>query len=119
MFARAIVREMRGLFSFVFIKQARSKSAFDCDRASFFRGLLGFQNNFENVESMFFGYDRSFAGVKAFDDMTKPVRPWRVRGVFFKTLPAPGGVLQNFVAVGIPIVGEHLDRAGAAINFDG
>src|ERR1051325_2075255 len=119
MFARAIVREMRGLFSFVFIRRARDKSAFDCDRASFFRGLLGFQNNFENVESMFFGYDRSFAGVKAFDDMTKPVRPWPVRGGLFENLPTTGGVLPNFVAVGIPIVGGHLDRAAAAVNFDG
>src|ERR1051325_5969092 len=99
MFASAIVREMRRFFRTNIVEQSRSEGAFDCERTTFFRGLLGFQNNFQNVVGVFFDDDRRFAGVKTFNRVAKTVGPWPVGRGLLENLPATGRVLPDFVAV--------------------
>src|SRR5688572_6671666 len=51
--------------------------------------------------------------------MPQAVAPGPVGIGLFENLPAAGVVSPEFVAVGVPIVAEHLDRAGRAIHLDG
>ena len=67
MFASAVVSQVGRFFGVRGFEFGPGECAFDFDGAAFFGRLLGFQNNFEDVVSVFFGGERSFAGVKAFD----------------------------------------------------
>ena len=63
MFAGAIVREVDGFAGVRGVEAGRSEGTFDREGAAFFGGLLGFQNDFEDVVGVFFGDEWSFVGV--------------------------------------------------------
>ena len=60
---------------------------------------------------------RRRAGAQTLEQLTQSVCPAPVGSNFLEEFPAAGRVLPEFVAVRVPIVSEHLDGAGAAVNL--
>lgn len=56
---------------------------------------------------------------QAFDGFAQAVGPGPIGGGFLEELPGADGVVPELVAVGVPVVAEHLEGSVGAIDFEG
>jgi hypothetical protein len=81
-------------------------------------GFLGLDHDLERVVAMLGRDDRPRIALNAFDHVAQPIGPGPVWVGLAIELPGPDLVLPQLVALGIPVVAQHLDRSGAAIDLD-
>src|SRR5437016_3879936 len=106
---RAVVNQMCG-FLWRFVREGRwNESAFHRSRPAVASRLVCLDHDFQNVERMFGCDQRLRLAVNALHQMSKPVSPRPFRMGLLEALPAAGAVLPELVAVGVPIITQHLD----------
>src|SRR6266851_3481518 len=96
----------------------RRERAFDLQSAPFAARLLRLEHNFQDVPRVFGAYERARALPNALDEMAQSVGPMPVGVGLFEELPRAHGVLPQLVAVRVPIIAEHLNGAGRAIDLE-
>lgn len=81
--------------------------------------MPGLDDHFEDVEGeVGIGGGRT-VGVESLDEVAEAVGPGPVGVGFLEGAPAAGGVLPPFVAVGVPVIAEHLEGALGAVDLEG
>lgn len=96
----------------------RGEGAFDIACLTVSSGFLGFDHDFEGMVAVLGGDDRSLAFLDAIDHVAQSVGPGPGRVGFFEDLPCADIVLPHFIAVRIPVLADHLNGAGRAVELD-
>ena len=94
-----------------------NESALHRSRPAVLSRLVCLDHDFKNVERMFGRDQRRRLAVNALYQMSKPLSPRPIRMGLLEALPATGAVLPDLVAVGVPIITQHVDGAVCSVKF--
>src|SRR3954467_8300041 len=101
------------------MKVQRWKGTFDRARLTIATCQAGFLHDLKHMVCVFWADDRAFPFEDALHHVVDTVGPRPVGVGFLVKLPGAYLILPQLIAVGVPIVALHLDRAATTIDFEG
>src|SRR5437879_2086339 len=116
-FSRAVVDAVRGFGGAGFGRDWRLETGLDDLGLPVAARRLRLDHHFQHMIGVLRRDGRARALLDAFDEVTQAVRPGPFRLGLLETLPAAGVILPDFVAVGVPIIPQHLEGAFGPIKF--